>query len=110
MGTVNYVNLTHTGESTGGARLPFELNFSVDVFQEKMDLVFEELEGVTGIADDTFVSGVSEADHDQHIINVLVTARQNNVRLNPDRFQFKVSEASSDLPGHLMVSRLTLRK
>ena len=50
--------------------LPFRLIVSGDVFQEKMDLVFGELEGVTGIADDTFVS-LSEAYHYQHIINVL---------------------------------------
>lgn len=75
-------------------RLPFGLTCSGDVFQEKMDMVFGRLEGLSGIADDTFVYGTGEAQHDQHILTVLDTARENNVRFNPDKFQFKVKEAS----------------
>ena len=40
-----------------------------------MDNVFGNLDGLSGIADDTFVYGKSEAEHDQHIVNVLDTAR-----------------------------------
>ena len=43
-----------------------------------MDTVFGQLDGLTGIADDTFVYGKSENDHDQHILNTLDTARENN--------------------------------
>jgi len=75
-------------------RLPFGLTCSGDVFQEKMDMVFGRLEGLSGIADDTFVYGTGEAQHDQHILTILDTARENNVRFNPDKFQFKVKEAS----------------
>ena len=55
-----------------------------------MDKVFGRLDGLRGIADDTLVYGKSKAEHDQHIINVLDTARENNKRFNPDEFQFKV--------------------
>ena len=75
-------------------RLPFGLICSGDAFQEKMDTVFGQLDGLTGIADDTFVYGKSENDHDQHILNTLDTARENNVKFNPDNFQFKVEETS----------------
>ena len=75
-------------------RLPFGLTCSGDVFQEKMDSIFGDLGGVSGIADDTFIFGDSETKHDSHILKVLDTASQNNVRLNPDKFQFKVAEAS----------------
>ena len=75
-------------------KLPFGLTCSGDVFQEKMDTVFGKLDGLSGIADDTFVYGKSEEEHDQHILNVLDTARDNNVRFNPDKFQFKVDQAS----------------
>ena len=51
-----------------------------------MDMVFGKLEGLSGIADDTFVYGIGEAEHDQRILNVLDTARENNVRFNPDKF------------------------
>ena len=75
-------------------RLPFGLTCSGDIFQEKMDTVFGQLDGLTGIADDTFVYGKSENDHDQHILNTLDIARENNVKFNPDKFQFKVEETS----------------
>lgn len=41
---------------------------------------------------------MGEGQHDQPILNVLDKARENNVRLTLDKFQFKVTEASfSDL-------------
>lgn len=73
-------------------RLPFGLTCSGDVFQEKMDNVFGNLDGLSCIADDTFVYGKSEAERDQHILNVLDTARTNNIWFNPDKFQFKVDQ------------------
>ena len=75
-------------------RLPFGLTCRGDIFQEKMDAVFGQLHGLTGIAHDTFVYGKSENDHDQHIPNTLDTARENNVKFKPDKFQFKVEETS----------------
>lgn len=57
-------------------------------------MVFGKLGGLRGIADDTFVYGIGEEEHDQRILNVLGTARENNVRFNEDKFQFKVNEAS----------------
>ena len=51
-------------------RLPFGLTCSGDVFQEKMDTVFGKRDGLSGIADDTFVYGKIEVEHDQHILNV----------------------------------------
>eukprot|EP00794_Sanderia_malayensis_P013264 gene13264-14631_t len=75
-------------------RLPFGLTCSGDVFQEKMDSVFGNLNGVSGIAEDTFVFGKGESSHEDHIINVLDKARESNVKFNPEMFQFKVDEAS----------------
>ena len=46
-------------------RLPFGLVVSQDVFQKQLDTAFEGLNGVTGIADDTFVFGSSEEEHGQ---------------------------------------------
>ena len=37
-------------------------------------MVFGKLEELSGIADDTFVYGIGEAEHDQRILNVLETA------------------------------------
>jgi hypothetical protein len=55
-----------------------------------MDMTFGKLDGLSGIADDTFIYGKNEAEHDQCIIDVLETAGKNNVRFNSDKFQFKV--------------------
>ena len=59
-----------------------------------MDMVFDKLEGLSVIADDTFVYGIGEAEHDQCKLNFLNTARENIVRFNPDKFHFKVNEVS----------------
>lgn len=62
-------------------KLPSGLSCSGDVLQEKMD------NGLSGITDDTLVFSKSEAEHDQHMLNVLDTARENNIQFNPDKFQ-----------------------
>ena len=76
------------------ATINFRLTCSGDVFQEKMDTAFGKLDGLSETADDTFVYGKSEQEHDQHILNVLDTARGNNVWFNPDKFQLKVDQTS----------------
>ena len=73
-------------------RLPFGLTCNGDVFQEWMNTVFGKLDGLSGIADDPFIYCKSEQEHDQHILNVLDTARDNNLQFNPDKFQFKVGQ------------------
>lgn len=76
-----------------------------------MDMVFGKLEGLSGIVDDTFVYGIGEAEHDQRILNVLNTARENNVRFNPDKFQFKETKHPSSVShGLLKESDLTKTK
>ena len=51
-------------------RLPCGLARIGDVFQEKMDMVFGKLEGLSGIADDTLVYCMDKAQHGQLIRNV----------------------------------------
>ena len=91
-------------------QLPFGLTCSRDIFPEKMNTVFGQLDGLTGIADDTFVYGKSENDHHQHILNTLDTARENNVKFKPGKFQFKVKETSFFRLGHHKVSNPMIRK
>ena len=64
-------------------RLPFGLTYNGDVFKEWTDTVFGKLDGLSGIADDPFIYGKSEQEHDQHILNVLDTARDNNFTVQP---------------------------
>ncbi|XP_064629350.1 uncharacterized protein K02A2.6-like [Lineus longissimus] len=73
-------------------RLPFGLIVSQDIFQRKMDEPFGDLAGVTGIADDIFVFGAGEKGHDNNFIELLECARENNVKFNLDKLQFKIPE------------------
>ena len=66
----------------------------MEMFQENVATVFGKLNGLSGIADDPFVYGKSEKEYDQHILNVLDAAGDNNVRFNPDEVQFKVDQTS----------------
>ena len=59
-----------------------------------MDTVFGKLDGLSGIAHDPFIYGKSEQEHDQHILNVLDTQGDNNLRFNPDKVPFKVDQTS----------------
>ena len=47
-------------------RMPFGLNLSQDVFQERMDHILEKCSGTISIADDIGVFGSSEQEHDQN--------------------------------------------
>jgi len=57
-----------------------------------MNTVFGKLDGLSGIADDPSIYGKSEQEHDQHILNVLDTARDKNLQFKPDKLQFNVGQ------------------
>lgn len=73
-------------------RLPFGLIVSQDVFQKQLDTAFEGLNGVTGIADDTFVYGSSEEEHDRNLTKLMERAQQKGVVFNKAKLQFKCKE------------------
>jgi hypothetical protein len=66
-------------------RLPFGLNMSQDVFQERMDQILELCPGTTGIADDVAVFGTTQADHDRNVHNLLHVAREHGLVFNIDK-------------------------
>ncbi|XP_014676736.1 PREDICTED: uncharacterized protein K02A2.6-like [Priapulus caudatus] len=63
-------------------RLPFGLNLSQDVFQERMDNILERCTGVVGIADDVAVVGRDQAEHDKNLIQVMSVAREEGLIFN----------------------------
>ena len=75
-------------------RLPFGLVVSQDVFQKQLDTAFEGLDSVTGIADDTFVYGSSEVEHDRNLTKLMERAQQKVVVFNEDKVQFKCKKVS----------------
>ena len=77
-------------------RLPFGLAIFVsqDVFQKHLNSVLDGLKGVTGIADDTFVFGATEKEHDENMVNLMNRSREKGIKFNKDKIQFKCQEVS----------------
>ena len=75
-------------------RLPFGLTVSQDIFQKELDTALEGLARVTGIADDTFVYGSTEKEHDDSLTNLMERAREKYIVFIKDKLQFKCKEVS----------------
>ena len=65
-----------------------------DIFQRKLDAIFLNVLGVTGIADDMIIYRRSDLEHDKHLPNFLEVCRKNTMTLNPDKMQFRLPQVS----------------
>ena len=74
--------------------LPMGSIVAQDIFQRKLDGIFLDIPGVTGIADDMVIYGRSDLEHDNHLINFLEVCRRNTLTLNPDKMQFRLPQVS----------------
>ena len=61
-----------------------------EVLQKLLQDMFGDIEGCHVLADDLIIAGKDEADHDKVVRAVMKRATDNNVKLNPDKIQFKV--------------------
>ena len=75
-------------------RLPMGSIVAQDIFQRKLDGIFLNVPGVTGIADDMVIYGRSDLEHDKHLINFLDICRKNTLTLNPEKMQFRLPQVS----------------
>ena len=75
-------------------RLPMGSIVAQDVFQRKLDAIFLDIPGVTGIADNMVIYGKTDLEHDRHLINFLNICRKNTLTLNPDKMQFRLLQVS----------------
>ena len=75
-------------------RLPMGSIVAQDIFQRKLDAIFLDVPGVTGIADDMVIYERSDLEHDKHLINFLEVCRKNTLTLNPDKMQFRLPQVS----------------
>ena len=75
-------------------KLPMGSIVTQDVFQRKLDAIFLDVPGVTGIADDMVIYGRTDLEHDTHLINFLDICRKNTLMLNPDKMQFRLPQVS----------------
>ena len=81
-------------------RLPMGSIVAQDMFQRKLDAIFLDIPGVTGIADDMVIYGKTDLEHDRHLINFLNICRKNTLMLNPVQTSYRIMVAVKrmDLP------------
>ena len=70
-------------------RVPMGASLSSDVYQFKIDEIFQEIPQCVGIADDIVIFGYSDQDHDATLYSVLDRACKVGMKLNPDKCAFK---------------------
>ena len=67
---------------------------SSDVYQFKIDEIFEGIPQCVGIADDIVIYGYNDQDHDSALYSVLNRACKVGMRFNPDKCIFKQDNIS----------------
>ncbi|XP_011678692.1 uncharacterized protein K02A2.6-like [Strongylocentrotus purpuratus] len=71
-------------------RLPFGLNFSQDIFREKMDYILEQCEGTIGIADDVVVYGKNADEHDRNMVKLMNVSKEYGLVFNLEKCDCKI--------------------
>ena len=75
-------------------RLPMGSIVAQDMFQKKLDAIFLNIPGVTGIADDMIIYGKDNQEHDECLVNFLKVCRKNTLTLNSEKIQFRLPQIS----------------
>ena len=75
-------------------RLPMGSIVAQDVFQRKLDAIFLDIPGVTGIADDRIIYERYDQEHDRNLLNLLEVCRKNILILNAGKMQFRLPKVS----------------
>lgn len=83
-------------------RMPFGINSASEVFQHAMEQIFAGYPCAV-IVDDIIVGGNGDEEHDVNLRRVLDRAREVNLRLNPQKCKFRLSEVS--YVGHIFTSK-----
>ena len=70
-------------------RVPRGTLLSSDVYQYKIDEIFEDIAQCEGIADDIVIFGYDDSDHDTTLYAVLDRAHDVGMKFNPEKCVFK---------------------
>lgn len=81
-------------------RLPFGITSAPEHFQQRMSLVLEGLPGTVCHIDDVLIWGMSQAEHDERLHNVLGRLRKAGLTLNLDKCELNRSEVN--FLGHVI--------
>lgn len=83
-------------------RLPFGLSIAPQLFQKLNSRIFSDIKGVTVYFDDLLIAAPSEQSHDDILEQVLNKARENGVKFNPRKVQYRMN--SVNFVGHIFSS------
>ena len=72
--------------------MPFGIYSASEVLQKRVDKVSGDMQGVEVIADDMIIAGATEEEHDRLLRNVTQREREQNVKFNPKKIQFKFKQ------------------
>ena len=73
-------------------RMPFGISSASEVLQKKAFQQFGDMKNVHIIEDDMLIVGDTEQEHDEALIAVLQRAKDNNIKCNASKLQFKRNE------------------
>ena len=100
-----------TLEDSSGPTFQWVPSWHRILFQRKLDAIFLDVPGVTGIADDMIIFGKTDQEHDGNLLNFLEVCRKNNLTLNPRRCSSDFQKFPSlATPGATKVFQLTQRR
>ena len=63
-----------------------------DIFQSKLDAIFDGMKDVTGIADDMIICGADKKEPDRIFLNFMKKCVSNNLILNVEKIHIKQSQ------------------
>ncbi|GFX59111.1 retrovirus-related Pol polyprotein from transposon 17.6 [Trichonephila clavipes] len=73
-------------------KILFGIVSAPEVFQKRNQKLFGDIEGVEIYFDDIFVAGCDKDSHDAIMCRVLERTKLLNIKFNPDKLQYRVSE------------------
>ena len=79
-------------------RMPFGISSASEVLEKRTYKAFGDFEGVHVIADDIIIAAPTEEEHVQILLKVLKRAREQNIKFNPSKVQFKKSLLHGQCP------------
>ena len=83
-------------------RLPFGIKCASELYQSIMSEMIEDIEGAEVIMDDILVWGTTIEEHDQRLKIVLDKARKYNLKLSPNKTEFRKKQIR--YVGHVLSS------
>ena len=81
-------------------KLPFDICCASDAAQTMVEKVFGDIPGVLVIHDDLIIASITSDEHDKTLAKVFDRAREQNIKFNKKKIQFKVSEVK--YLGHII--------